>query len=134
MPEFIAVDRVRFLIVRSNDERTLPLLLVAAGSMLPDMPAAASELTLDDLPVADGWRLMARATVCVLDGPRDAGLLLAADVTRLDLMDSWVETVETAGGAFVLAFPDNDLPTLEIESPSLAGLPQAQGAFVRAIS
>jgi hypothetical protein len=134
MPEFIAGDRVRFLIPRSGDERTWPLLLVAAGSVLPDMPAAASELTLEDLPEANRWRLMARLTLCVLDGPGDTGMLMAADVARPDLMSSWCDSVERAGGAFVLAFAENELPALIIESPRLVGLPRAQGAFVRSIS
>jgi hypothetical protein len=79
---------------------------------MPDfIPPEAAHFALDDrravvrlaveAPPGDGpWSMFSRMTMCVLDGPADAGYLLArpgADGTD----QGWDEAVERDGGAVV---------------------------------
>ena len=48
----------------------------------------------------DGWSLMNRLTLCVVDGPGDAGYLFPR--LGLDVPEGWDEAADKQGGALVL--------------------------------
>jgi hypothetical protein len=98
MPDFIPPEAVRFGL---RDGR--------AVLRLAFDPAAAEPA------VADGpWSMFNRMTMCVLDGPADAGFLLARlgpDGTDL-APPGWDEAVERDGGTVVVFGDQADAPSI----------------------
>ena len=119
-PAFVPRERVRFV----HGER--PLLVIAAGADTEVLPALRLE---GGLPArCEGWTLVAQLTVCVVDGPGDAGFLIqaAADLTEAEEQNAWLLLVEAAGGAVVAATQELGTRTLD----EAAARSDARGGFV----
>ena len=85
MPEFLSPESARFELTDGT-----PLLRLA-------VPAP---------PSVEGWSIMNRLTMCVVDGPGNAGYLLPRFASHGDLApNGWDEAVQRSGGAMV-AFGD----------------------------
>lgn len=56
-----------------------PLLLVSAAPIHDDLPVPHAPNC--NMPTCSGWQVMARLTMCVVDGPGDAGCLTDANGT-----------------------------------------------------
>jgi hypothetical protein len=70
------------------------------------MPVVEREI---EQPVED-WVLMARATLCVLDGPGDEGFLIGPlPQAQFERHASWCETVDRRGSAGVVLLSDTAL-------------------------
>jgi hypothetical protein len=105
------------------------ILFVAAPEPMLVVTGVAEAAALPELAVADGraarcdgWSLLPRMTMCVVDGPGDAGFLVGA----FEAERAWFDAVDAVGGATVVAVdadPAGDLPTL-------AARPDARGGFV----
>ncbi|MBO1335836.1 hypothetical protein [Streptomyces sp. VRA16 Mangrove soil] len=114
---------------------TTPALLVAGAPVHDALPV----LTTPDgqVPLCPGWSLLPRLTVCVVDGPGDAGLLvraLAAPVAggagsenAESAMAAWCDDAARAGGAVVLSL--DALPET-LDWSHLLGSGTAHGGFV----
>jgi len=73
-PGFVSRERARFI----HDEG--PLLVIAGNAATEALPALRLE---HGRPArCDGWRLVAQLTVCVVDGPGDAGFLVQASAIQ----------------------------------------------------
>ncbi|MDT5027910.1 MAG: hypothetical protein QOE61_4336 [Micromonosporaceae bacterium] len=84
VPSFLAPDAVDF-----SWQDQLPLLRLAV-----DQPEPAIGAT--------GWSVLIRATMCVVDGPGDAGFLVARLGPGGDLApEAWGDAVDRAGGCLV---------------------------------
>ncbi|GAB2583952.1 hypothetical protein GCM10027168_15980 [Streptomyces capparidis] len=108
-----------------------PLLLLSGAPVhdaLPPLTAPAERA-----PRCEGWTLVPRLTVCVVDGPGDLGVLVPA-LTAPVLheggeggMAGWCADAERAGGA-VVACVDALPETLDRDRPPGGGT--ARGGFV----
>lgn len=65
------------------------------------------------MPSCPGWSVVPRLTLCVVDGPADAGCVVpafgapvAGGAGTPDDMAGWCEDVERAGGAVVVSLPE----------------------------
>ncbi len=96
-PGFVSRERARFI----HDEG--PLLLIAGDEATEALPALRLERGRPAR--CDGWRLVARLTLCVVDGPGDAGFLVQALDGPAEAGDQsdWLRSVEATGGAVVVA-------------------------------
>ncbi|MFG2824471.1 hypothetical protein ACGFX4_34205 [Kitasatospora sp. NPDC048365] len=88
---------------------TVPALLLAAAPVHDDLPVLA--VADGEVPHCEGWSIVPKLTLCVVDGPGDAGIVIPAMVAPVvdghqglpaDLAD-WCEDAERAGGAVVLS-------------------------------
>ena len=97
MPELIPADRSRVLSVPT------PILVLSAaldGVLLPLLESYDS-----GAPVrVAGWSVVARTTMCVLDGPGDQGFLVPtlAEIGQMDERAAWAQAVADSGGLLVL--------------------------------
>lgn len=88
-----------------------PVLLLADAPVHDALPPLAAPDGA--VPLCEGWSIVPRLTLCVVDGPGDHGLVvpaLAAPVvggagggTAASGMDDWCTDAERAGGAVVLS-------------------------------
>ncbi|MFI8767830.1 hypothetical protein ACIGN6_23365 [Streptomyces sp. NPDC053792] len=128
-----------------NPENTLfvrggtPVLLLADAPVHDALPL----LTASDgaVPLCEGWNIVPRLTLCVVDGPGDHGLVvpaLAAPVvggaevdTASSGMGDWCADAEQAGGAVVLSL--DRLPE-ELDWSALLSSGTARGGFMPALA
>lgn len=119
---FLPRENVRFVLGPT------PLLLLSAAPIHHVLPALHAPN--GSMPICGGWQLMARLTMCVVDGPGDAGCLIPTltGPDDADNMSAWCAAADAAGGAVVVSvetMPDqpdwNELFT--------AGI--ARGGFIR---
>ncbi|WP_137991407.1 hypothetical protein [Streptomyces vilmorinianum] len=109
-----------------------PALLLAGAPVHEELPALHAPGGA--VPPCAGWSVVPQLTVCVVDGPGDAGCLVPAFVAPVfggsgtpDDMAGWCEDVVRAGGAVVVSLPE--LPrTLDWELLLTGGV--ARGGFV----
>ncbi|MDQ1009762.1 hypothetical protein QFZ82_004247 [Streptomyces sp. V4I23] len=106
-----------------------PLLLLGGAPVhefLPPLHAPDGRV-----PLCDGWQLMPRLTMTVVDGPGDAGCLVqgAQAEDEAEEMSAWCSAVEQAGGAVVLSL--DTLPD-DLDWPALLTDGRAHGGFVPA--
>ncbi|MFF9211706.1 MULTISPECIES: hypothetical protein [unclassified Streptomyces] len=127
-----------------NPENTLfirgatPVLLLADAPVHDALPL----LTTSDgaVPLCEGWTIVPRLTLCVVDGPGDHGLVvpaLAAPVvgdadggTASNGMDDWCADAEQAGGAVVLSL--DQLPEA-LDWSALLSSGTTRGGFMPAL-
>ncbi|MFJ8362268.1 hypothetical protein [Streptomyces sp. NPDC093984] len=93
------------------------------------------------MPLCEGWNIVPRLTLCVVDGPGEHGLVvpaLAAPVldgaegeTAPGDMADWCADVERAGGAVVLSM--DRLPEV-LDWPFLLDSGTSRGGFVPALT
>lgn len=94
MPEFLAPDAVEFQL-----HDGAPLLRLALPAPAPD--------------AADQWRFLNRATLCVLDGPQQAGYLMSRFIVDGDAAPTgWDEAVANTRGVIVTFGTCPDAPRL----------------------
>ncbi|MFE9427972.1 hypothetical protein ACFYNO_34025 [Kitasatospora sp. NPDC006697] len=110
---------------------TVPALLLSEApvhGVLPPVVAPDGAV-----PWCKGWSLMPLATMCVVDGPGESGVLVQAalapvvDGTGLGTMADWRADAERAGGAVVLSLAR--LPEV-LDWPYLLGSGTSHGGFV----
>lgn len=124
-----------------NPEQTLfvrgttPVLLLADPPVHAELPAvSAPDGTVATVARCEGWSIVPRLTLCVVDGPGEAGLMVPAMVAPVvgspagpGRMADWCADAERAGGAVVLsvdALPDS------LDWPALLGPGSSRGGFV----
>ncbi|HSA48719.1 MAG TPA: hypothetical protein VLH10_01225 [Yinghuangia sp.] len=115
-----------------------PVLLLAEAAVHDALPV----VTAPDgaVPACDGWGIMARLTMCVVDGPGDAGVAIPSfdaavvaegrTTTGPDAMGAWCEDVDRAGGAIVLSL--DRLPEVP-DWADLLGSGTSRGGFLRSL-
>lgn len=97
-------ENVRFLLGPA------PTLVLAAAPFHADLPplgpedGGSSGWPKPSAP-CDGWRIMPRLTLCLLDGPDGAGCLIPTlrEPTDMGAMLDWCAAVDAAGGAIVVS-------------------------------
>ncbi|MFI1097825.1 hypothetical protein [Streptomyces sp. NPDC020917] len=118
---------------------TLPALLLAGAPIHDALPQLA--VAEGPIPACEGWTLIPQLTMCVVDGPGEHGLLVAAFVAPVadgpDArtapqpgaagMSGWCEDAERAGGAVVLSLAH--LPATP-DWPALLPTGSPRGGFV----
>ncbi|MFJ1752353.1 hypothetical protein [Kitasatospora sp. NPDC088134] len=91
--------------VRYVSGASAPILLLAGAPVHEALPVLR---TVDGaVPALAGWQLMARLTLCLLDGPGEAGCVLPTlgSEAELDAVAAWCAQVERTGGALVVSLP-----------------------------
>ncbi len=125
-PRFIAGERVRLI---RGAVPALVLALDADATVLPPAPAGEA---WPPAPLAD-WTLLARLTLTVVDGPANVGFVVQGARTsdEAEHVFGWLEDVEAAHGALVLACPDERLPDESVlDAQALCGRRGMYGGFV----
>ncbi|MEU6273686.1 hypothetical protein ABZ871_14960 [Streptomyces populi] len=112
-----------------------PMLLPADAPVhdalpLPTAPDGA-------IPLCEGWNIVPRLTLCVVDGPGDHGLVVPAlaapvvdeadDGTASSDMGKWCADAEQAGGAVVLSL---DRPPETFDRSALLSSGTVRGGFM----
>ncbi|MFF5469940.1 hypothetical protein [Streptomyces achromogenes] len=117
---------------------TTPALLLAGAPVHDALPP----LTAPDgaIPRCEGWSIVPRLTLCVVDGPGDHGVLVPAlaapvtgstdDGTAPGDMADWCADAERAGGAVVLSV--DRLPET-LDWPALLSSGTTRGGFLPAM-
>lgn len=87
-----------------------PVLVLADAPVHDDLPVLIAPGGA--VPKCDGWSVAARLTLCVVDGPGDAGCVVPAFGAPVlggsgepDDVAVWCSDVSRAGGAVVLSLP-----------------------------
>ncbi|MFE9440695.1 hypothetical protein ACFYO2_17115 [Streptomyces sp. NPDC006602] len=119
---------------------TTPVLLLADAPVHDVLPP----LTAPDGAIAlcDGWGVVPKLTMCVVDGPGQHGLIIPAIAAPVldggavsgdgpEAMSAWCADAEQAGGAVVLSL--EQLPEV-LDWPHLLGSGTAHGGFVRLLA
>ncbi|MFJ4579575.1 hypothetical protein [Streptomyces echinatus] len=116
-----------------------PVLLLAGAPVHDALP----QLSAPDgaIPLCEGWSIVPRLTLCVVDGPGDHGIVvpaLAAPVvgeadggTAPGDMADWCGDAEQAGGAVVLSL--DRLPET-LDWPALLSSGTTRGGFLPALA
>jgi hypothetical protein len=80
--------------------------------LLPEIECLPALRLTEDGGVAscEGWRIMARMSFTIVDGPGDDGIVVRGELTSEPLM-AWCESVDEHGGAVVLSFDGWDATT-----------------------
>ncbi|MGW5546018.1 hypothetical protein [Streptomyces sp. NPDC003998] len=116
-----------------------PVLLLADAPVHDALPL----LTAPDgaMPLCEGWNIVPRLTLCVVDGPGDHGLVVPAlaapvvggadDGTASSGMGDWCTDAEQAGGAVVLSL--DRLPEA-LDWSALLSSGTARGGFMPALA
>ncbi|RKE21133.1 hypothetical protein [Streptomyces sp. TLI_171] len=118
-------DQVRFV-----SGASAPILLLGGVPVHEALPVLR---TSDGaVPALDGWQLVARLTLCLLDGPGDAGCVLPTlgSTAELDAVAAWCAQVEEVGGALVVSLPHRSDLAGPLDWPALLD-GGAHGGFAR---
>ncbi len=87
------------------------------------------------VPGCAGWSVVAKATLCVVDGPGDVGCVMPGGLSaeEFEHVVEWCEAVERAGGAVVMSV---DVLPGEAETVDWAALLDggARGGFMPALA
>ncbi len=112
-----------------------PALLLADAPVHDALPVLAAPD--GRVPVCEGWMIAPMLTLCLVDGPGDAGLVVPAFGARVvdgtgatcgaDAMAGWCSDVEQDGGVLMLSLAS--LPA-ELDWAHLIGSGAARGGFV----
>lgn len=107
-----------------------PLLLVSAAPIHDVLPVLHAPN--GNMPTCSGWQVMARLTMCLVDGPGDAGCLIPtlAGPDSSEEMADWCGAVASAGGAVVVSL--ETMPE-QIDWNELFTAGLARGGFVRSV-
>ncbi|NUR03817.1 MAG: hypothetical protein HOY79_47095 [Streptomyces sp.] len=97
MPELIPTERTRFL---SAPVAAVVIAAEPGGTVLPPLAFYDTGTAKRVL----GWTVVARTTMCVLDGPGQDGMLVPtiSDTGQMDRAAAWAEAVADAGGVLAL--------------------------------
>ncbi|MEV7526035.1 hypothetical protein [Streptomyces sp. NPDC091371] len=117
---------------------TVPVLLLSDAPVHEALPVLAARDGA--VPRCEGWSIVPKLTLCVVDGPGEAGLVVPAlaapviDTTAGDAaagdMGDWCEDAVRAGGAVVLSL--DELPEV-LDWDHLLGSGAARGGFVASL-
>ncbi|MFJ3334049.1 hypothetical protein [Streptomyces sp. NPDC086766] len=117
----------------------MPVLLLAGAPVHDALPP----LIAPDgaVPSCEGWSIVPRLTLCVVDGPGDHGLVVPAlaapvvggadDGTASSGMGEWCADAEQAGGAVVMSL--DQLPET-LDWSALLSSGTARGGFMPALA
>ncbi|KOG31064.1 hypothetical protein [Streptomyces resistomycificus] len=120
---------------------TTPVLLLAGAPVHDVLPALSSPD--GKVPLCDGWSVLPKLTLCVVDGPGEHGLMIpaiaapvlegtadntSATVRGAEAMAAWGADARQAGGVVVLSL--DALPEV-LDWTHLLGSGVAHGGFVR---
>ncbi|MER5637529.1 hypothetical protein ABT095_11290 [Kitasatospora sp. NPDC002227] len=112
-----------------------PLLLLDGAPVHESLPLLHAPD--GEMPLCPGWSVAAMATMCVVDGPGDAGCLIPAlgtsesdPATALASLADWSSAVERTGGAVVVSLPSLPENLAELDWPSILTGGGAHGGFV----
>ncbi|MER7516948.1 hypothetical protein [Streptomyces sp. NPDC126499] len=120
-----------------NPENTLfvraapPLLVLTEAPVHDALPPLGPTDADGEVPRCEGWGIVPRLTLCVVDGPGDHGTMipsLAAPVLGDGDLADWCEDAERAGGAVVISLPTPLPPHPDL--PTLTHPGTARGGFV----
>lgn len=109
---------------------TTPALILAESALHDALPPFVFAPDAE-VPPLDGWGLVPKLTLCVVDGPGDLGVMIPAFVAPLvgdGAIADWCADAEHAGGALVLSTPTLPAPT---DLRAVAHDPATRGGFVR---
>ncbi|MFF7729883.1 hypothetical protein [Streptomyces sp. NPDC008001] len=117
-----------------------PVLLLADAPVHHALPV----VTASDgaVPLCEGWSIVPKMTLCVVDGPGDAGGIIPALAAPViggspgrtegagpgDMAD-WCADAERAGGAVVLSLASGELPAV-LDWAHLLGSGTTRGGFM----
>ncbi|MFJ7155040.1 hypothetical protein ACIQUQ_08865 [Streptomyces sp. NPDC101118] len=114
-----------------------PLLLLSGAPVHDALPLLTA--SGGAVPRCEGWSVVAKVTMCVVDGPGEAGVIVPAFVAPVvdtagggaapGGMGDWCADVERAGGAVVLSL--DELPEV-LDQARLLGSGAARGGFMTA--
>lgn len=124
MPSFLPSERARFY-VQANGLPVAVLTIDPNQLEVIDAPV----LTADTPPTSaalDGWSVLPKLVMTVVEGPGDVGFLVGGDPSAIDAMAPWVEAAKQVAGAFVVFSPPS--PNGEPVTNAALG---ARGGFVR---
>ncbi|WP_030673742.1 hypothetical protein [Streptomyces rimosus] len=109
-----------------------PVLLLSEAPVHDALPVLAAPDGA--VPRCDGWSIVPKLTMCVVDGPGEAGIVIPAlvapvidDTDPPGGMAAWCTDAEAAGGAVVLSL--DSLPEV-LDWPRLLGSGTAHGGFL----
>lgn len=109
----------------------VPQLIVVAPPHMDALPP----ITVRDgyIQPCEGWLLFPRLTLCVVDGPGDAGFLVqgAADADQAEHLTRWLEALDKTGAAVVIALEE---PLEDTSLDELVSLPTARGGAIPLLS
>ncbi|GLW69155.1 hypothetical protein Kpho02_14540 [Kitasatospora phosalacinea] len=105
--------------VRLVSGASAPILLLGGAPVHDALPVL--RVVDGAVPGLDGWSVFARLTMCVLDGPGDAGCLFPTlgGSFGTDGVARWCDEVERAGGALVVSLADAAELTGPVDWPAL---------------
>ncbi|MEU3557251.1 hypothetical protein [Streptomyces fragilis] len=109
-----------------------PLLLLSGAPFHEALPPLATEDR--SLPTCEGWSIVPKHTLCVVDGPGEHGAVipsLAALVLGEADMSAWCGDAARAGGAVVLSV--ERLPEV-VDVPALMNGAPTRGGFMALIA
>ncbi|WP_236241951.1 hypothetical protein [Streptomyces sp. CC228A] len=128
---FVSPENRRFL------PGTPPVLLLGGAALHDLLPVP--DVTGGRMPVCEGWSVAAMVTLCVVDGPGDAGCVTPAALSpaELDAVGDWAQAVRDAGGALVVSLEgvvgEAAGEEQERDWTGLLGGGRARGGFMRAL-
>lgn len=112
-----------------------PVLLLSDAALHDDLPVVSAPDGA--LPRVEGWSIVPKLTLCVVDGPGEAGLVIPSlTAVVIDVADGapapgnmgeWCADAERAGGAIVLSL--DELPEV-LDWSHLLGSGTTRGAFM----
>jgi hypothetical protein len=106
----------------------VPALLLAGAPFHDVLPVVTA--TDGAVPRCDGWSIVPKVTLCVVDGPGQSGCVipsLAAPVSEPGDMFSWCAAADGAGGVVVLSL--DELPD-ELDWNHLLTSGTSRGGFL----
>ena len=116
MPVTVPFERAAFFVEGA------PVLLLPEIESLPTL-RLTEDGTVDS---CEGWRIVARVSFTIVDGPGDAGIVVRGELTNESLM-AWSRAVDEHGGAVVISFDGWDAATPPPELLALALERNARG-------
>ncbi|WP_406388905.1 hypothetical protein [Streptomyces sp. NBC_00887] len=115
-----------------------PVLLLSVAPVHGVLPVLAAPDGA--VPRREGWNIVSKLTLCVVDGPGEAGFIIpAAAAPVIDTgngaeageMGDWCTDTERAGGAVVLSL--DELPEV-LDRAYLVGSGSAHGGFMASLN
>ncbi|MFB9387778.1 hypothetical protein ACFPM3_11515 [Streptomyces coeruleoprunus] len=81
----------------------LPVLLLGSAPVHEHLPVLHAPE--GRVPAVDGWSVVAKATLCVVDGPGDLGCVMPGGLSpeEFEHVVQWCEAAEGVGGAVVMS-------------------------------
>ena len=84
----------------------MPVLLMSGAPVHELLPVVHAPD--GNVPICEGWHIVAKLTFCVVDGPGESGCVIAGATTAEEAQETaaWCDAVEQVHGAVVLSLPE----------------------------